>query len=81
MSVSQSLLVAALSTHQIVAFNLADTLRTGQLNPCLTVQSPLKYQTRHIEAFPKGNGYAITSIEGRCGVKSIDFNNILEKYP
>jgi mRNA export factor len=80
MSISQSLLVAALSTHQIYAVNLQDTMRTGQINPCLVVQSPLKYQTRHIEAFPKGNGYAITSIEGRCGVKQIDFNNIMEKY-
>lgn len=43
MSVSANLLVAALSTHQIITVNLEDVLKTGQINPCLTVSSPLKY--------------------------------------
>jgi len=73
-------MVGALSTHQLFVANLEDTLKTGKINPCLTYESPLKYQTRHVEAFPKGNGYCVTSIEGRCGVKNVDWNNLRQKY-
>ena len=60
--------------------NLQETLNSGKINPALAVASPLKYQTRHVEAFPWGDGYAVTSIEGRCGIKNIDFNNPQEKH-
>lgn len=73
------MMVGALASHKIFLVNLADTMRTGKLEPCQTVSSPLKYQTRHVEAFPNGNGYVVTSIEGRCGVKNIDFNNLTDQ--
>ena len=38
------------------------------------------YQTRSVEAFPNGCGFAVTSIEGRCGVKYIDFKHLKDKY-
>lgn len=34
--------------------------------------SPLKYATTSITCFSDGRGYAIGSIEGRCGIKNID---------
>eukprot|EP00343_Euplotes_focardii_P010036 CAMPEP_0205828862 /NCGR_PEP_ID=MMETSP0206-20130828/36359_1 /ASSEMBLY_ACC=CAM_ASM_000279 /TAXON_ID=36767 /ORGANISM="Euplotes focardii, Strain TN1" /LENGTH=157 /DNA_ID=CAMNT_0053131081 /DNA_START=617 /DNA_END=1090 /DNA_ORIENTATION=- len=46
----------------------------------MILPSPLKFQTRSVEAFPNGLGYAVTSIEGRCGIKNIDFNNLKDKY-
>jgi hypothetical protein len=73
-------MVGAMSTHQIFLVNLEDTLKTGKIEPCMVYTSPLKYQTRHVEAFPNGNGYCVTSIEGRCGVKNVDFRNLQEKY-
>lgn len=36
--------------------------------------SPLKYPTTAICCFPDAKGYAITSIEGRCGVKYVDLS-------
>ena len=79
-SVSANLLVCAAANHQVMVCNLQETLNTGQINPVMAIPSPLKYQTRHVEAFPHGDGYAITSIEGRCGVKNIDFNNLQDKH-
>ncbi|KAI1310967.1 WD40-repeat-containing domain protein [Xylaria venustula] len=36
------------------------------------VQSPLKHQTKAVAAFPDGKGWATASIEGRCGINSLD---------
>jgi len=36
------------------------------------VESPLKMQTRCIAAFPDQTGYAIASVEGRCGIQHVD---------
>ena len=35
-------------------------------------ESPLKYATSSISAFADGKGYAVGSIEGRCGIVNID---------
>lgn len=34
-----------------------------------SVQSPLKWQTRVVAAFPQANGFAIGSVEGRVAVQ------------
>lgn len=58
-----------------------DNITSKQQNkPDLLVPSPLKFQTRSVEAFPTGEGYAVTSIEGRCGIKNINFRDLKEKY-
>ena len=41
------------------------------------MQSPLKYPTTAIACFADGKGYAIGSIEGRCGIKNIDLQRNL----
>ncbi|CDK24643.1 unnamed protein product [Kuraishia capsulata CBS 1993] len=36
------------------------------------IMSPLKYQTRTVTCFLKGDGYALGSIEGRCAIQYVD---------
>lgn len=73
------LMVGALSDNQIFVLNMNQVMG-GQTKPDMVLPSPLKFQTRSVEAFPNASGYAVTSIEGRCGIKNIDFNNLKEKY-
>eukprot|EP00735_Rhodelphis_limneticus_P001536 TRINITY_DN12168_c0_g1::TRINITY_DN12168_c0_g1_i1::g.26496::m.26496 TRINITY_DN12168_c0_g1::TRINITY_DN12168_c0_g1_i1::g.26496 ORF type:complete len:345 (-),score=33.26,sp/Q9WVA3/BUB3_MOUSE/52.02/2e-116,WD40/PF00400.27/0.00056,WD40/PF00400.27/3.7,WD40/PF00400.27/6.7e-05,WD40/PF00400.27/1.6e+02,WD40/PF00400.27/3.3e-06,WD40/PF00400.27/9.2e+02,PQQ_2/PF13360.1/2.3e-05,PQQ/PF01011.16/0.061,PQQ/PF01011.16/60,PQQ_3/PF13570.1/68,PQQ_3/PF13570.1/3.1e+02,PQQ_3/PF13570.1/4.2e+03,PQQ_3/PF13570.1/0.98,PQQ_3/PF1 len=40
--------------------------------PISCKESPLKYQTRYIECFPDGHGYALSSIEGRVAIEYFD---------
>ncbi|KAF3480965.1 uncharacterized protein GIQ15_06312 [Arthroderma uncinatum] len=40
-----------------------------------TPQSPLKHQIRTVSWIPGGSGYAVGSIEGRCGVNYVDESN------
>ncbi|KAK6079993.1 poly + rna export protein [Seiridium cupressi] len=37
-----------------------------------TLDSPLKNQIRAVAAFPDGKGWATTSIEGRCGINTVE---------
>lgn len=80
MSYSYPLLVAGLSDNSIAVYNMDIITRMNKPKPELVVPSPLKFQTRSVEAFPNAMGYSVTSIEGRCGIKNIDFNNLKEKY-
>jgi len=79
-SYSDPLLVGALSDNSIFVMNMDNILRTGSGKPEQVLPSPLKFQTRSVEAFPTALGYTVTSIEGRCGVKNINFNDMREKY-
>ena len=45
---------------------------SNDFNPLGVMPSPLKYPTTCITCFADGKGFAIGSIEGRCGVKYID---------
>ena len=40
------------------------------------VESPLKYATSSISCFGKGTGYAVGSIEGRCGIVNVNLNSV-----
>ena len=48
---------------------------SGSFNPIHVVQSPLKFETSIISAFGDGQGYAIGSIEGRCGIVNVDLKD------
>jgi mRNA export factor len=37
-----------------------------------TLESPLRHQTRSVTAFPDGKGWATASIEGRCGINTVE---------
>ncbi|KAH8668356.1 cell cycle arrest protein BUB3 [Xylariales sp. PMI_506] len=37
-----------------------------------SLTSPLRHQTRAVAVFPDGKGWATASIEGRCGINSVD---------
>ncbi|KAI8075704.1 WD40-repeat-containing domain protein [Thamnidium elegans] len=67
MDTKGDLLVAATADRSVLIFNLS--------NPTTIFKqtiSPLKWQTRSISCFIDGQGYAISSIEGRVGIQYLD---------
>ncbi|KAJ5789842.1 uncharacterized protein N7518_006853 [Penicillium psychrosexuale] len=67
MEICQGQLLVALADRQISLVNLNQPTTVFK-----TLQSPLKHQTRTICWIPDGSGFAVGSIEGRCGVNYID---------
>ena len=65
------LLVTAHSEMFVHYWDL-NKIAMNDFNPLGVMVSPLKYPTTSIAAFPDGKGFAIGSIEGRCGIKNID---------
>ena len=65
------LLVTAHSELFVHYWNL-NNITNGDFNPQGVISSPLKYSTTSIQCFPDAKGFAIGSIEGRCGIKYID---------
>ena len=74
MAGDQNLLVTAHSENYIHYWNL-NNVTNNDFTPIGILMSTLKYPTTAIACFPKGNGFAIGSIEGRCGIKYVDVNN------
>jgi len=68
MDTASDLLVVGTAERHVQVFNLAGSPTT----PHATLQSPLRWQTRSIACFPQGNGFAISSIEGRVAFHYID---------
>lgn len=67
MDTKGDLLVAATADRSVLIFNLS--------NPTTIFKqtiSPLKWQTRSISCFIDGQGYAVSSIEGRVGIQYLD---------
>lgn len=71
MSCEYPLLVTAHSENYIHYWDLSK-VAMNQYNPLGVTVSPLKYPTTAICCFGDGKGYAIGSIEGRCGIKNVD---------
>lgn len=67
MDTSQKLLVVGTADRNVVIINLNNPDKIFK-----TSMSPLKYQTRSISCYPSGDGFAIGSIEGRCGLQYVD---------
>jgi len=65
------LLVTAHSELYLHYWNL-NNIQNNDFSPMGVLSSPLKYPTTAISCFPDGKGFAIGSIEGRCGIKYID---------
>ena len=66
------LLVTAHQDRFIHVWDLEKCLTTGQFNPRDVTESPLKFGTTAIACFADGKGFAVGSIEGRCGIKNYD---------
>ena len=66
MDVQGQLMVVGCANRQVCVFNLQNP---GQIMK--TLQSPLKHQTRCVGCFTTGDGFAIGSIEGRCGIQYV----------
>ena len=75
MSGAFPLLVTAHSERFIHVWNL-NMMGNNQFDPIHVVESPLKYATSSISCFADGQGYAVGSIEGRCGIVNVDFKNV-----
>ncbi|KAI1212175.1 WD repeat domain-containing protein [Annulohypoxylon truncatum] len=62
--------------HVLVVANAARQVHIFDLkNPGViyrTIESPLKYQTKVVAAFPDGKGFGIASIEGRCAMNAVE---------
>ncbi|KAK6458137.1 WD40-repeat-containing domain protein [Scheffersomyces xylosifermentans] len=69
MDASQKLLVVGCAERNICVIDLNQPQQIFKNS-----QSPLKWQTRSICCYPQGNGFAIGSIEGRCGIQYINEN-------
>lgn len=63
LDVRDSLMVVATAGRHIISYNVQ-----GQPQEHQRKESPLKFQTRCIAAFPDTMGYAVGSIEGRVGI-------------
>jgi mRNA export factor len=60
-------MIVGTADRHIVIFNLQNPQTEFK-----RIQSPLKYQTRCVAAFPDQQGFLVGSIEGRVGVHHID---------
>lgn len=69
MDTAKQLLVVGTAERHVCIFNLNNPTTIFQ-----NTTSPLKWQTKCIACYPSGESYAITSIEGRCGIQYIDPN-------
>jgi len=72
MSCTFPTLVTSHSEKVCHVWNL-ELIRNQQYNPVNVCESPLKFATSAICAFADGKGFAIGSIEGRCGIMNVNF--------
>jgi mRNA export factor len=68
-------------THPLLVVGTAERhIQVYDLNnpsaPFKQLQSPLKYQTRTVAAFPDKSGYLVGSIEGRVAVQHVDDGDV-----
>nr|CAD1826871.1 unnamed protein product [Ananas comosus var. bracteatus] len=67
MTVRYPLMVVGTADRQLIVYNLQNPQTEFK-----RIQSPLKYQTRCLAAFPDQQGFLVGSIEGRVGVHHLD---------
>ncbi|KAI3923840.1 hypothetical protein MKW92_007812 [Papaver armeniacum] len=67
LSVVYPLMVVGTADRNLIVFNL-----NKHQEEFKRIQSPLKYQTRCVAAFPDQQGFLVGSIEGRVGVHHLD---------
>jgi len=67
LSCSHPLLVVGTAERHIQVYDL-----NNPNQPFKQLQSPLKYQTRTVAAFPDKSGYLVGSIEGRVAVQHVE---------
>ena len=72
MSCQYPLLVTAHQDRFIHVWNLQENFTQQNWLPKEVTESPLKFATTSIAVFGDGKGYAVGSIEGRCGIKNYD---------
>jgi len=74
------LLVTAHSELYVHYWDLRN-VANNDFSPLGIIQSPLKYSTTAISCFPDSKGFAVGSIEGRCGIKYINLERNVTNMP
>lgn len=77
MSASDAKLVVATSGRRIEIYDLR-TLGDPGKTPEQSREYPLKFQTRCVRSFPNGQGYAVSSVEGRVGIEYFDLSKEIQ---
>ena len=72
MSCNFPLLVTAHQDRFIHVWNL-NTLTQQNFDPVEVIESPLRFATSSLSVFADGKGFAVGSIEGRCGIQNFDW--------
>ncbi|OIR57952.1 MAG: Poly(A)+ RNA export protein [Amphiamblys sp. WSBS2006] len=67
MDLCGGLMVVGTAERHVCVVQLSDPMRVLQQR-----ESPLKWQTRAVECFVEGDGYAISSIEGRVSIQPLE---------
>ena len=78
MSCAYPLMVTSHSDRIIHIWNLDKCFKTNTFDPTEVFGSPLGFATSAIECFADGKGYAVGSIEGRCGIKFFDYTKTVQ---
>ncbi|KIJ52368.1 hypothetical protein M422DRAFT_222885 [Sphaerobolus stellatus SS14] len=65
--IAYPLMVVGTAERHILVFDL-----NNPQTPFKKMESPLKWQTRCVVCFPKGNGFAVGSVEGRCAIQYVE---------
>lgn len=76
MDVINKLLVVATADRYINIINLDKPTEFYK-----TIQSPLKWQTRVVNCFADGSGFAVGSIEGRCAIQYVEEKDSRYRIP
>jgi mRNA export factor len=75
MDVKGNLIVVGTADRHIVVYDF----RKPQ-TPFRTLQSPLKFQSRCLSAFPDSSGFALGSIEGRVAIQHVEEKNSAKNF-
>lgn len=67
MDIKGQLLTVATADRRLHVYDLKSPQR-----PFKVVESPLRFQTRVVANFPDASGFAVGSIEGRCGIQYVN---------
>lgn len=70
MDVRYPLMLVATAERHIMVYDLKNPQQAYR-----QIESMLKFQTRSVAAFPDKSGFAVGSIEGRCGIMHVDKND------
>ncbi|KAJ1550345.1 mitotic spindle checkpoint protein Bub3 [Nowakowskiella sp. JEL0078] len=73
MDITQNKLVVAMAERHVFIYDIRN-----MNEPLQRRESSLKYMTRTVRCMPNGDGYAISSVEGRVAVEYFDSSSVIQ---